>query len=128
MDQFLPQHPNGMRLTIFDEHGDMIATNEYYSVGGGFVIESGTQFRDNNAFFRASAADPCHDISEKGRRDIISASLPFKNGEQLLKLCKEKNMTISEIVLQNELKWRPRGEIYSGLMVFFFFFFFSFCY
>ena len=34
----LPTHPNGLRFTVFDEKGDMLATNEYFSVGGGFVV------------------------------------------------------------------------------------------
>ena len=35
-DQVLPTHPNGMRFSVFDNNGDLLATNEYYSVGGGF--------------------------------------------------------------------------------------------
>ena len=34
----LPSHPNGLRFTVFNEAGDMLATNEYFSVGGGFVV------------------------------------------------------------------------------------------
>ncbi|ETI26022.1 L-serine ammonia-lyase [Cladophialophora carrionii CBS 160.54] len=34
----LPVHSNGMRLTVFDEEGDMLATNDLFSVGGGFVV------------------------------------------------------------------------------------------
>ncbi len=34
----LPLHSNGMRLTVFDAEGDMLATNDFYSVGGGFVV------------------------------------------------------------------------------------------
>ena len=34
----LPAHPNGLRFTLFNEDGDMLATNEYFSVGGGFVV------------------------------------------------------------------------------------------
>ena len=34
----LPGHPNGMRFTIFSTEGDMLATNEYFSIGGGFVV------------------------------------------------------------------------------------------
>ena len=36
----LPSHPNGLRFTVFNEAGDMLATNEYFSVGGGFVVSS----------------------------------------------------------------------------------------
>lgn len=35
-DQVLPTHPNGMRFSVFDKQGDLVATNEYFSVGGGF--------------------------------------------------------------------------------------------
>lgn len=34
----LPMHSNGMRLRVFDKNGDMLATNDLFSVGGGFVI------------------------------------------------------------------------------------------
>jgi len=36
----LPSHPNGLRFTVFNEGGDMLATNEYFSVGGGFVVSA----------------------------------------------------------------------------------------
>lgn len=29
-DQVLPSHPNGMRFSVFDETGDLLATNEYF--------------------------------------------------------------------------------------------------
>lgn len=29
----LPEHPNGMRFSVFDANGDMLATNQYFSVG-----------------------------------------------------------------------------------------------
>ena len=59
-DQVLKTHPNGMRFSVFDENGDLLATNEYfryalkqrrvliahiahYSVGGGFVVNEKTK-------------------------------------------------------------------------------------
>lgn len=39
----LPTHPNGMKFTVFDKEGDMLATNTYFSVGGGFVVNERTQ-------------------------------------------------------------------------------------
>lgn len=39
----LPTHPNGMRFSVFDEEGTLLATNEYFSVGGGFVVNNETQ-------------------------------------------------------------------------------------
>lgn len=34
----LPLHSNGMRLMVFDKEGYMLATNDLFSVGGGFVV------------------------------------------------------------------------------------------
>ncbi|RMZ79848.1 hypothetical protein DV737_g3265, partial [Chaetothyriales sp. CBS 132003] len=34
----LPLHSNGMCLSVFDVEGNMLATNNLYSVGGGFVV------------------------------------------------------------------------------------------
>jgi L-serine dehydratase len=36
--QKLPFHTNGMRFLAYDAHADIIATRDYYSVGGGFVV------------------------------------------------------------------------------------------
>lgn len=34
----LPLHSNGMRFTVFDVEGYVVATSDMYSVGGGFVV------------------------------------------------------------------------------------------
>ena len=36
--QKLPFHTNGMRFTAYDADGNELATRDYYSVGGGFVV------------------------------------------------------------------------------------------
>ena len=71
-DQVLPAHPNGMRFSVFDEGGDMLATNEYFryvakrtiferflrrfhdmtSVGGGFVVNEKTKTAGENMFYK----------------------------------------------------------------------------
>jgi hypothetical protein len=42
-DVVLKTHPNGMRFSCFDKDGTLLATNEYFSVGGGFVVNEKTQ-------------------------------------------------------------------------------------
>ncbi len=37
---FLPQHPNGLRCCAFDEQGGLLLSREYFSVGGGFVVDA----------------------------------------------------------------------------------------
>src|SRR5687767_13040871 len=34
----LPHHTNGMRFSAHDAENNLIATRDYYSVGGGFVV------------------------------------------------------------------------------------------
>lgn len=45
----LPLHSNGMRFTVFDKEGDVLATNDMFSVGGGFVV---------NGALSVAAAEP----------------------------------------------------------------------
>lgn len=113
MDKSLPEHPNGMRFSVFDGQGDMLATSEFYSIGGGFVVDNGIKYRDDNAYFRKT---PNKEMSDVGRKNIIEAHLPFRTAEDLLLISKEKGLSISDIVIQNELKWRTKEEIYNGLM------------
>lgn len=54
-DQVLKTHPNGMRFSCFGEDGDLLATNEYFSVGGGFVVNDKT--KGNLPFFFLITSD-----------------------------------------------------------------------
>jgi len=42
-DQALPGHSNGMRFTAHDAQHQVLAREEYYSIGGGFVIRAGDE-------------------------------------------------------------------------------------
>src|SRR5271170_2644577 len=41
IDQVLPGHSNGMRFTAHDAALEVLAREEYYSVGGGFIVQAG---------------------------------------------------------------------------------------
>ncbi|KAH8163451.1 hypothetical protein CIB48_g4804 [Xylaria polymorpha] len=62
----LPLHSNGMRFTVFDKEGTMLATNDLFSVGGGFVV--------NGALSKASNAPPATqqaaEISQSESKDL----------------------------------------------------------
>ncbi|KAI0222713.1 hypothetical protein L0F63_006505 [Massospora cicadina] len=88
----LPQHPNGMRFTALDVNGDMLATNEYFSVG------------------EAQDMTPARRI-----QDLAVTSLPFTNAENLLQVCHREKMTIAQVVYENELQWRSPEEISAGV-------------
>ncbi len=78
----LPGHSNGMRFSAFDESGNLLAGEVYYSVGGGFIVKEGS----------ASAGDT----------PPLPVPYPFSNGAELLAQANENGMTIWQVMLANE--------------------------
>ena len=95
--QKLPFHTNGMRFTAYDTHGEVIATRDYYSVGGGFVVN-----QDEAAEDRIVA-------------DTTDVPYPFNSGDELLAQVAAHGITIAELMYANEQVWRTRAEIDAGL-------------
>lgn len=94
----LPGHPNGMRFTAIDKEKNAIMERIYYSVGGGFVVNEN------------STDDPV--ITESD----IELPHPFESGEELLLHCEKEQLSISDIMLRNELAWRTEEEIRDELL------------
>ncbi len=95
--QKLPYHSNGMRFTAFNAEGKELACRDYYSVGGGFVVN-----QDEAAEDRIVA-------------DTTELAHPFSTGDELLAICKESGKTIAQVVFENERAWRSEAEIHAGL-------------
>jgi L-serine dehydratase len=96
--ELLPHHPNGMRFEAFSEEGETLQSREYYSVGGGFVVN-----QDEAAADRIVA-------------DATRLPYPFGSGDELLKLCDEHGLSFAGIMMANECTWREPGEIRAGLL------------
>ena len=96
LEESLPRHPNAMRL-VAHGHADELYRNTYYSVGGGFVIDE------------AQAAE--------GALDTDHTELPydFQTADELLRMCRDHELRISELMLENEKVWRSEAEIREGL-------------
>lgn len=90
---FLPLHENGMRLSAFDGLGNLIASQVYYSIGGGFIA---TQEELENP------------IKEK---NDASLELDFSSAEELLKLCEKHSKSIAEISMEYEKQFASQEEI-----------------
>ncbi|WP_411820539.1 L-serine ammonia-lyase [Hyphococcus formosus] len=88
-------HPNEMYLVLLDSADKPIFEQTYYSVGGGFI---------------ASAKQ----LSTPAEDDLISRPRQgrhfFGSAEDLLALCQDKNLSIDEVILENEDDNRPRFE------------------
>jgi L-serine dehydratase len=95
----LPYHSNGMQFVALDAQQQSIDSRIYYSVGGGFIVDED-----------AASAD-C--IIE----DKTVLPYPFSSGEQLLALCQQQGMSISELMLANETVWRSEAKINKDIMI-----------
>ena len=95
--QKLPYHTNGMRFTAYDANDEVIATRDYYSVGGGFVVN-----QDEAAEDRIVA-------------DTTPLPYPFSSGDEMLKQARDNDLSIAQLMFANEQSWRSAEEIRAGL-------------
>ncbi|MDH3338893.1 MAG: L-serine ammonia-lyase [Gammaproteobacteria bacterium] len=86
----LPRHTNGMRFIARSESGSVLADEKYYSLGGGFIA------RNDEPEPRAQEGEPPH---------------PFDTAKSLLQVAADKDLSIAELIYQNERHWRDADEI-----------------
>ncbi|AUZ86478.1 L-serine ammonia-lyase [Arthrobacter agilis] len=96
--QRLDYHTNGMRFTAYTAADEVIRTREYFSVGGGFVLD------EDEIGSETVALKP------------IPVAHPFGTADQLLGICRATGWSFSDVVLANELSWRPEHEVRTGLL------------
>jgi len=95
---FLEGHPNALRFRAFAsrESDEPLASETYFSIGGGFVVREGDE--------------------GKGIACPMSAvPFPFTSAAQLLKLAEENGCGISHIAMENEKAFRSAADIREGL-------------
>jgi L-serine dehydratase len=96
IDQVLPGHSNGMRFTAHDAALAVLAHEEYYSIGGGFIVQAGASTFDGE-----KRAPPPYE---------------FESGARLLELCRQAGLEIHELLLARERAWYGEAEIRARLM------------
>ncbi len=89
----LPEHPNAMRFVALGGGEKELRSEVYYSVGGGFI------------------ADAEEIGADKLRRDDLELPYPFASGAELLTHCREDNISISTLMMENEKLWRSEVDI-----------------
>ncbi|MGH8284473.1 MAG: L-serine ammonia-lyase, partial [Steroidobacteraceae bacterium] len=98
---------NGMRFTALAKGGRKLREEDYYSVGGGFIVR-GEDAPSPNPLPR-SAGERVPKAGEGG------VPYPFNSGEQLLQQARAAGLEIYELVLANEQAWRSPEEVRAGL-------------
>jgi L-serine dehydratase len=94
--QRLDFHTNGMRFEAFDAHGGLLLAREYFSVGGGFVVDG-----------ESAAASAPEDVPIPYR---------FDSGDELVRIAKATGLRISDLVLANELATRCEADVRAGVL------------
>ncbi|PKQ44415.1 L-serine ammonia-lyase [Confluentibacter flavum] len=90
--KFLPFHANGLKFQGILNSGRKV-TKTYYSIGGGFVLAAGQI------------------ASKINLQTFNSLPFPVRTGGELLEFCEQKNLSISQLVLENERSLRSDAKI-----------------
>lgn len=91
----LPFHPNAIKLTTFKKDG-ILFSKTYYSIGGGEVLSE----------------------DEINTQTSEEKKLPysFNNANELIQLAKENNLSISQLILENEKVYKDEENIKKDLL------------
>ena len=84
-DDPLPEHTNGLTAEARDQAGDILATETYFSVGGGFVV----------------TRDEIADFGEEGVR-YPDVPYPFRSAAEMLEMGRASGKSIAEMKRRNE--------------------------
>ncbi|MBD1423938.1 L-serine ammonia-lyase [Sphingobacterium chuzhouense] len=90
----LPYHPNAVTFQAFLTDGTAVSET-YYSIGGGFVVQE-----DDTV----------------GVLQEVDMAFPVDTAQELMMWCMRTGLKISELVMENELAWRPEEETRSGII------------
>ena len=78
----LMQHPNGLRLKAYDATDAVLDERTFFSIGGGFIAEDGV------------------DASTEKKQTAIP--FPFRSSAELLATAEANELSISQLMLENE--------------------------
>jgi L-serine dehydratase len=91
-DHQLPFHPNGLKVLIEDTQQNLY-TDTWYSIGGGFVVRG----------------------DEELVKRPVQLPFPIDSAHELLMHCQANGLSISEVVMENEKKWRSEKNVVKDL-------------
>lgn len=96
----LPEHPNGMVYELLDNTDDVVLTETYFSIGGGFI----------NTLAEISQLE-----APLKMEPATAFPYPFDSAESMLQMCVSSGLSISAMKRENELINLPGNELNQGL-------------
>jgi len=96
----LPRHSNGMRFTALAGEGadSMLREEDYYSIGGGFVVRGDEEESQGTA---AHKRIPPY---------------PFSSGAEMLSMARDNGLELFELMLANERTWATEPQVKEKIL------------
>ena len=91
-DIFLPEHSNGMRFKAYDEAGNILLNEVYFSVGGGTVARQ-------------------DEMATRSEREPYKVPYDFESCKELIAICEKEQLSIADVVWKNECSLRSPTEV-----------------
>ncbi len=91
-DIFLPEHSNGMRFKAYDESGNVLLNEVYFSVGGGTVARQ-------------------DEMATRSEREPYKVPYDFESCKELMDICEKEQLSIANVVWKNECSLRSPTEV-----------------
>ncbi|MEQ9487798.1 MAG: L-serine ammonia-lyase [Alphaproteobacteria bacterium] len=101
----LPMHANGLKVFAFDKNGKELATETYYSIGGGFI--------KTEAEMEASTSGSPADLGEE--KEAKGYPFPFGTAREMLAMGMSSGLSIAEMKRRNELTNLDEGAFRTRL-------------
>lgn len=98
LKELLPFHANGMLFKGYDNGKKLINQRVYYSIGGGFILDEDQAKNKGNE-------EPTTDVP-----------YPFLSAKELIQSCRENNLEISDLIMENEMQFRSKEKIREKLL------------
>jgi L-serine dehydratase len=96
----LPEHPNGIILQLLDESGNVLLSEIYFSIGGGFIT---------------TIADIARVVAPIKIETISSCEFPFHSANQMMTMSADSNLSIAAMKRRNELERIDEADLNEGL-------------
>lgn len=93
--ELLPCHTNGMRFSAYDAKNNLLFSEIYYSIGGGFIV-----------------------TQDEFGKETHTHTIPysFNSAQELLHLCQQHHLTIADLMLANEKALHSDWDISAKLL------------
>ncbi|MGI9352368.1 MAG: L-serine ammonia-lyase [Rhizobiaceae bacterium] len=95
----LPIHTNGMTFTAWSKDDELLLKREYYSVGGGFVVDE----------------ESLRAYEELKATRVDRVPYPFDNAREMIDLANQSGLSIADMKRANETQSMTADELAFGL-------------